>query len=66
MDGGDSCGHFYVRLYLLCPIGTVLMYDYDLNRLCEAFHRFGIEHMCLAHEDHGGHHGVKIFGQRKR
>jgi SAM-dependent methyltransferase len=47
------------------PTGTILMYEYDLNQLCEAFHRFGIEHMWLAHENHGGHHGVKIFGQRK-
>src|ERR1700722_825896 len=52
---------FFRASFPALPIGTVLMYDYDLNRLCEVFHRFGIEHMCLAHEDHGGHHGVKIF-----
>jgi SAM-dependent methyltransferase len=47
------------------PCGTVLMFDYDLNRLCEALHSFGIERLHLVHENHGGHHGVKIFGRRK-
>lgn len=47
------------------PPGTVLMYDYDLNRLCEALHRFGLERIYLVHTDHGGHHGVQIFGRRQ-
>jgi SAM-dependent methyltransferase len=47
------------------PTGTVLMYEYDLNRLCELLHRMGITRMCLVHENHGGHHGVKIFGRRE-
>jgi SAM-dependent methyltransferase len=47
------------------PLGTVIMYDYDLNRLCAMFHRSGIERLLLEHEDHGGHHGVRIFGRRE-
>jgi SAM-dependent methyltransferase len=47
------------------PLGTVIMYDYDFNKLCAMFHRSGIERMVLEHEDHGGHHGVRIFGRRE-
>jgi hypothetical protein len=45
-------------------IGTVLMYDYDLNRICAACHRRGIEELMLVHTDHGGHHGVELYGRR--
>lgn len=47
------------------PAGTVMMYDYDLNLLCEMLNRAGIDRMLLVHEDHGGHHGVKIFGRKE-
>ena len=48
------------------PPGTVMMFDYDLNRLCEMLNGAGIDRMLLVHEDHGGHHGVKIFGRKER
>ncbi len=46
------------------PAGTVMMYDYDLTQLCEMFNKAGIDRMVLVHEDHDGHHGVKIFGRK--
>jgi len=46
------------------PLGTVLMYDYDLTRIIEVLHRAGIGRTLLVHDNHGGHHGVKIFGRR--
>jgi SAM-dependent methyltransferase len=53
------------RLMPQPPAGTMMMYDYDLNRLCEMLNRAGIDRMLLVHEDHGGHHGVKIFGRKE-
>lgn len=47
------------------PLGTISMYDYDLNRLLEACNRAGINRLYLAHGNHGGHHGVIIFGRRE-
>jgi SAM-dependent methyltransferase len=46
------------------PIGSVLMYDYDLTRICAACHRRGIEELMLVHTNHGGAHGVEVFGRR--
>ena len=46
------------------PPGSLMMYDYDLTRLCEALNRAGVGRMTLAHTDHGGHHGAHIFGAK--
>jgi SAM-dependent methyltransferase len=46
------------------PVGSMLMYDYDLNRICAACHRRGIEELTLVHTNHGGVHGVDVYGRR--
>jgi hypothetical protein len=46
------------------PLGTVIVYDYDLNRICAACHQAGVEELALAHTNHGGHHGVEVYGRR--
>jgi SAM-dependent methyltransferase len=46
------------------PLGTMFIYDYDLNRICAACHQGGIEELMLIHTNHGGHHGVEVFGRR--
>lgn len=46
------------------PIGSVLMYDYDLTRICAACHRRGIEELMLVHTNHGGVHDVEVYGRR--
>jgi SAM-dependent methyltransferase len=44
------------------PRGTMLMFDYDLNRICALCHRYGIEELTLVHTNHGGCHGVEVYG----
>jgi len=45
------------------PVGQVSMYDYDLTRIVEVLNRAGITRLSLVHDNHGGHHGAKIFGR---
>jgi SAM-dependent methyltransferase len=45
--------------------GVMLMYDYDLNRLLALLVRHGLETTVLEHTNHGGCHGVRLFGRRK-
>ena len=47
------------------PPGTMMMYDYDLNRLMAMLHQAGIRRMFLEHTDHGGFHGVFLVGVRE-
>lgn len=47
------------------PVGTMQMYAYDLTRIVRMLHRSGIERLTMLHEDHGGYHGVAIFGRRE-
>ncbi|MBO9579619.1 MAG: class I SAM-dependent methyltransferase [Sphingobium sp.] len=46
------------------PSGAILMYDYDLTRVVALTVRHGIEVLLLEHTNHGGYHGVRIFGRR--
>jgi SAM-dependent methyltransferase len=46
--------------------GTVRMYDYDLNRVLAIMLGESIEPFGIAPTNHGGHHGVWLFGRRKR
>lgn len=46
------------------PSGTMMMYDYDLNRTMALLHSHGIDRTMLIHTDHGGCHGVYILGRR--
>jgi hypothetical protein len=44
--------------------GDMMMYDYDLTALVELLNRNGLERFSMVSFDHGGHHGVQIFGRR--
>jgi SAM-dependent methyltransferase len=44
--------------------GDMMMYDYDLTALVELLNRNGLERFSMVSLDHGGHHGVQIFGRR--
>lgn len=44
--------------------GTVRMYDYDLNRVLAIMLAERIELFGIAPTNHGGHHGVWLFGRR--
>ena len=46
------------------PVGTVRMYDYDLNRVFAAMLAQKVELFGIAPTDHGGHHGAWFFGRR--
>ena len=46
------------------PPGAMMMYDYDLNRLMSLLTDHGVETVFLEHTDHGGCHGVRLFGRR--
>ena len=53
------------RLWLKnLPAGQILMYDYDLSQIVRLMNRAGIEEARLVSTDHGGHHGVIIFGRK--
>lgn len=45
-------------------VGTMFMYDYDLNQIFAACHRNRIDELTLVHTNHGGHHGVEVYGRR--
>jgi SAM-dependent methyltransferase len=44
--------------------GLMSMYDYDLGQILERLNRRDISRMTMTSTDHGGHHGVMIYGQR--
>jgi hypothetical protein len=44
--------------------GTMLMYDYDLNRVMALLHEAGINRVDLEHTNHGGFHGVMMLGRK--
>jgi SAM-dependent methyltransferase len=46
------------------PRGVMLMYDYDLTRICAAFARNNMRKLVLHYTDHGGHYGVLVFARR--
>jgi 2-polyprenyl-3-methyl-5-hydroxy-6-metoxy-1,4-benzoquinol methylase len=46
------------------PVGHIMMYDYDLSQVLRVLNRAGVEEMQLASTDHGGHHGVIIYGRK--
>jgi SAM-dependent methyltransferase len=46
------------------PFGTMKMYDYDLNRVLALMVSHGIEAYAMEMTNHGGSHGVWLFGQR--
>jgi SAM-dependent methyltransferase len=46
--------------------GTMLMYDYDLTRIMATAITHGVEEVFLEHTNHGGCHGVRLFGRRGR
>ncbi len=46
------------------PTGAIMMYDYDLSAIVRALNEAGFADLSLASTDHGGHHGVIIFGRK--
>lgn len=46
------------------PKGTMIMYDYDLNRVIGQFYLDGMNQINLEHYDHGGIIGVTISARR--
>jgi SAM-dependent methyltransferase len=54
-----------VRVALLEPhaAGEMQMYDYELNRLLVSAVQHGVRACYLDHTDHGGFHGVFMFGR---
>jgi SAM-dependent methyltransferase len=42
----------------------IQMHDYSLTDVVQAFVEAGIEEQHLVHTDHGGHHGVWVFGRK--
>ncbi len=46
------------------PVGSIQMYDYDLNAVVQRLEAFGVRRLCLHTTNHAGHYGVMIIGQR--
>jgi SAM-dependent methyltransferase len=46
------------------PLGTMQMYDYDLNRVLALMTEHRVEPFALQMTDHGGNHGAWLFGYR--
>jgi len=46
-------------------VGSISMFDYDLDAVAERLNRHGIERVLLIHTDHGGHHGAHVIGRRE-
>lgn len=44
--------------------GSIMMYDYDLGRLLELTVKHGFQSLMTQHTDHGGHHGVILYGRK--
>ena len=44
--------------------GTMLMYDYDLNKLLMSATIIGFERIYMDHINHGGCHGLMMYGRR--
>jgi trans-aconitate methyltransferase len=45
-------------------VGAMSMYDYDLNNVFRLMHRHGLNECFVEQTDHGGCHGVWIYGRR--
>ena len=48
----------------LRPVGTMRMFDYDLNRVCAIMLGEQVALFGAGPTDHGGHHGAWLFGRR--
>ena len=46
------------------PLGSVSMYDYDLNTLTQMLRGHGVNDLGLSHVVHAGHHGYIMIGER--
>jgi trans-aconitate methyltransferase len=47
-------------------VGSMSMYDYDLNRVFRTLFLAGIEEVMAKHTDDGGCHGAWFYGQKPR
>ena len=50
--------------YEQAPVGTMMMYDYDLTHALKIFRTNGIPAVWLSSIDHGPYHGFLIVGQK--
>lgn len=46
------------------PPGAMMMYDYDMSRIIEMTARHGFHNILTQHTNHGGCHGVVMFGRK--
>jgi trans-aconitate methyltransferase len=46
--------------------GIMEMYDYDLNNIFRLFRRYGLDQTFASQTDHGGCHGLWLFGKKQR
>ena len=47
-------------------VGGMEMYDYDMSRVIEMTSRHGFQNLIIQHTNHGGCHGVIMFGRKGR
>jgi trans-aconitate methyltransferase len=47
-------------------VGGMEMYDYDMSRVIEMTSRHGFHNLIIQHTNHGGCHGVIMFGRKGR
>jgi SAM-dependent methyltransferase len=47
-------------------VGGMEMYDYDMSRIIEMTSRHGFHNLIIQHTNHGGCHGVIMFGRKGR
>lgn len=52
------------RTGLRAPENLIQMHDYNLSEVIRAFVEAGVATQRLVHTDHGGHHGVWVFGRK--
>ena len=46
------------------PVGSIMMFDYDLGAIAKRLNAHGVNDIRLIHTNHGGHHGAQIIGRR--
>jgi SAM-dependent methyltransferase len=47
-------------------VGLMSMYDYDLNRVFRLLYKYGLNDTHIVQTDHGGCHGMWLFGVKQR
>ena len=58
--------HFVSFNHVQGDVGGMEMYDYDMSRIIEMTSRHGFHNLIIQHTNHGGCHGVIMFGRKGR